>query len=289
MKISQQRGMRRYTKRGKKSHILTFGTATVSPETLGRTPQYIKDQGDSSYCTAAARSAAGSYYFNRDMSFEYQTAKEGEVAGSPIYNGTDPNTASEASEEYGFLPTEQSPLSFAVNGWTEPAEWQEYPPALDGQAIMNDGIESYNVNPTYADIKNALIVGQTSNSPVIANGFWYTEWDLAEGSQTTEQGAVAVMPTSSPAARHSYLFIDFIQFNGTEYLLAQLSQSAEWGYGGCMLFSQEVVDFAFSSPVFNGVGCEQFMASNNAQNEEISVYERLLEVLGEIKSLLTGV
>lgn len=281
--------MGRYTKRGKRSHALTFGSAIVIPDTLGRTSQYLKDQQASGYCTAAARSAAGSYYFKEDMSFEYQTAKEGEVAGTPIYNGAFPNQATQATEMYGFLPTAQSPLSFAKDGWITPAQWQNYPPTLDGQSILHAGIESYNVNPTYAEIKNALIVGNLSNSVVIANGFWYEEWDRPANSPTGTLGAIVTMPVNAPAARHSYLFIDFKIINGTEYLIAQLSQGQGFGDNGCLYFSQPIVDFAFSSAVFNGIGCEQFMQSNSPENEKVGLYERLIELLGQIKTLLGGV
>jgi hypothetical protein len=217
------------------------------------------------------------------MSFEYQTAKEGEQAGTPIYNGADPNTASKASETYGFLPTEQSPFSFEKDGWLTPAQWENYPPALDGQAIVNDGIESYNVDPTYAGIKNALIIGNEQNSIVVANGFWYREWNNAVG------GIVSI-PATSPITRHSYVFIDFLTMpDGTERLVAQLSQGTGFGVQGCLYFSPEAVNTAFASPIYNGIGCEQFMQSNNPQNELIGAYERLIEVLGQIMSLLKPV
>lgn len=283
MTIVQKQNVGRYSKRGKKSHALTFGDTASAPTTLGRIAQYFKDQGASGYCTAAARSAAGSYYFKKDMSFEYQTAKEGEVAGSPIYNGAFPNQASQASELYGFLPTEQSPLSFVKDGWTTAAVWQNYPPALDGQAIVNGGMESYNVNPTYEDIKNALIVGNESNSVVIANGFWYAPWN-------NSIGGIVPVPTTSPITRHSYIFIDFLTMpDGIERLVAQLSQGTAFGVGGLLYFSAEALNTAFSNPIFRGIGCEQFMQSNNAQNEEMSLYERLIEILGQIADMVKGV
>src|SRR5665213_3072234 len=126
----------RFNLNGRFSHSASFGAITAAPPTLGRVVQYIKDQWTTNYCTAAARSAAGSYLFGQNMSFEFQTAKEGQFAGAPIFGGTDPNIADKASEEYGFLPDEQSPHHFATDGWQIPAEWQLYPATLDGQAVV---------------------------------------------------------------------------------------------------------------------------------------------------------
>src|SRR5947209_16614978 len=137
------------------SHEKTFGTAAVLPETLGRKPLAIHDQGTSDYCTAFATSEAGGFLAGIDMSPEYQAAKEGELAGNPIFNGTDPRTALSAASTYGFLPQTKSPYTFQKDGWQIPAEWQEWDATLD-QVAAQYKTPYYSVTPTFDGIKQAL-------------------------------------------------------------------------------------------------------------------------------------
>jgi hypothetical protein len=263
------------------SHENTFGSSVIFPPTLGRTPQFIKDQGLSDYCTSAARSAMASYYFGKEMSFEYQTAKEGEQMGTPIYNGAQPNLADEASVSYGFLPDEQCPLKFTQDGWIKPAEWQNYPPALDGQAITKNVGQPFDVSPDYASIKSALLQGQADNAVVIVNGFWYNEWN-------NPMDGIVPTPTSSPLTRHDYLLIDWKTIGATEYLVAQLSQGSAFGDGGTVYMSQEAVTAAFKNPVLNGVGCEIFRKGTGQTpvQLEISKLQQCVQLLGEILTLI---
>lgn len=258
------------------SHENTFGSSVALPATLGRTPRYIKDQGLSDYCTAAARSAAGSYLFGREMSFEYQTAKEGEEAGSPIYNGAQPNLADEACVDYGFLPDEQCPLKFTQDGWINPAEWQNYPPALDGQAIVNNVGRPFDVAPEFDSIKSALFQGKAENAVVIANGFWYDEWN-------SPRYGIVPTPKTAPLTRHDYIFIDWKTIEGTEYLIAQLSQGTGFGDGSLIYMTREAIQVAFAGPLFNGVGCEIFRLGTGATpiQIELSKLQKVVQLLGE--------
>lgn len=271
----------RFNLKGRFSHSKTFGSTDTVPATLNRVVSYIKDQGPSSYCTSAARSAAGSYFFGQDMSFEFQTAKEGEVAGSPIFNGSQPQTGDTACEEYGFLQSTLSPLTFAANGWIMPADWTRYQPSLDTQAIGNTAV-SFNVYPDYQSIKSALIAGNVDNAVVVANGFWYQEWN-------TSPTAILPMPGIA-ISRHSYIFIDFkILPNGTEVLIAQLSQGTGFGDGGLFYFSEEVLNTAFANPTFNGLGCTIFRkGAINPVQTKISLLQKLIVILGQLYTALGG-
>lgn len=281
MKVPYQK-VGRYKLRGTTSHRKTFGSVSVLPPTLGRIPNYLKDQGYTSYCTAAARSAAGSYFFGRDMSFEFMTAKEGQVLGQPIFNGTDPDTADKAVMEYGFLPTEQCPLNFIRDGWIKPAQWELYPRELDWQAIGNTAVP-YNVYPDYQSIKEALVAGKEDNAVVIANGFWYPEW------QNIPTG-IAPIPKNSPITRHCYIFIDYKTFpDGKERLVAQLSQGLGLGEGGLVYMDEETVNTAFAHPTINGIGCEIFRkGAPNPIQTQISLMQRAIMLLGQLYDKLRG-
>lgn len=282
MAVVNQR-LKRYKFAGKESHRKAFGTALIAPPTLGRKAKYIKDQSFSNYCTAAARSAAGSYLFGREMSFEYQTAKEGQVSGMPISMGTSPQIADDASTTYGFLPDEQSPMHFQQQGWQQPAEWQLYPKNLDGQAIAFIPAQPYNVFPDYDSIKSALIQANDDNGVVIANGFWWDNWNSG--------ASVLPLPYGSPSTRHDYLFIDYeTQSDGVERLVLQLSQGTEFGSGGLLYASKEVINAAWKYPAYNGIGCEVFrLADGDPTPAQLANFkEILLNILGIIRDWVTN-
>lgn len=272
--------LKRFNLRGQFSHNKTFGAPAVSPLTIGRTAKFIKDQGYTNYCTAAARSVAASYFHDKEMSFEYMTAKEGEEGGTPIYQGADPNIADRACANYGFLPAERSPLTFQQDGWLTPAEWQRYAPELDGEAITYSIGLPYNVYPDFQSIKNALVMGTPENAVVVANGFWYDTWNNAVNG-------IVPVPATAPITRHSYLFIDFTTINGQEYLVAQLSQGKNYGNGGLLFMSEEVVNTAFKYPAWNGLGCTIFRkAGADRVQTQINVLTRLVLLLGEMRDFL---
>ncbi|MDE2102086.1 MAG: hypothetical protein KGL39_32875 [Patescibacteria group bacterium] len=215
------------------------------------------------------------------MSFEYQTAKEGEEAGAPIYYGADPNQADQAIEDYGFLPSLMAPFSFQYDGWLKPADWHNYDPKLDGDAILSRA-QGYNVYPDYDSIKQALVAGMADNAIVVPNGFWYSNW-------TPDINGILPMPNGSPISRHSYMFIDYKTINGTEYLVAQLSEGKQWGVGGTCYMSKECVNTAFASPLWNGLGCTIYRKSPaTAITVKISIMQKLLVKLLELKDLLMG-
>lgn len=273
--------VKRFSHKGTNSYSKTFGATAALPATLGRIAKYIKDQGPTNYCTAAARSASGSYLWDQEMSFEWQTGKEGQVLGQPIFNGTDPNTADAASEEYGFLPDKDCPLKFSTSGWEIPAEWQEYAVSLDQEGKLYTGFAPYNVYPDYDSIKQALFQGNADGAIVIANGFWFQSWN-------NPIGGIVPTPGDSPTTRHSYTFIDWKTINGQEYLVAQLSQGTALGDNGLLYISENAVNTAFKNPAFNGLGCTIYRkGATNPIQTEISLYQRLVMLLGEIVGLIS--
>lgn len=218
------------------------------------------------------------------MSFEYQTAKEGQVAGAPIFSGTDPDTADSASEEYGFLPDTSSPLKFDKDGWQIPAEWQMYPASLDQLSAQYRDFGPYNVYPDYQSIREALIAGAADNAIVIARGFWYGSWN-------NPIGGIVPVPGDGPFTRHEYTFIDYKTFpDGKERLIAQLSQGEAFGDRGCVYMDEETVNKAFARPSFNGLGCVIFRrgVQNNVVLTKIGYMQQLVMALGRLYDLLRG-
>lgn len=265
------------------SHEKTFGTVAALPATLGRVPQKIKDQGTTSYCTAFATTTASEWQEEIELSEEYTTAKEGEVQGTPIYNGTDPRTALTSGTRYGYLPKEQSPLLFSRDGWQKPAIWQNYPPLLDGQATMHRKDSYYSVTKTYTGIKQALYQAKEEGGVVIMCGRWFGEWN-------NPISGIVPVPASTYITLHAYIAYDWIICaDGVERLKCQLSQGTGFGDKGVLYLSKECVDATFGN-AWAGTGAYIFRDDNGQINEteEIALYTQLLGLLQNILAYLQG-
>lgn len=263
------------------SHEKTFGTVAALPSTLGRTPPRIKDQGTTSYCTAFATTSASEWQEGIELAEEYTTAKEGEIQGTPIYNGTDPRTALTSGTKYGYLAKEQSPLFFARDGWTAPAIWQNYPPKLDGQAITHRKDSYYSVTKTYAGIKQALYQAKEEDGVVIICGRWFAEWN-------NPIGGIVPTPGSTYITLHAYIAYDWIMCSdGVERLKCQLSQGNGFGDSGVLYLSKECVDATFGN-AWAGTGAYIFRDANGQSNVaiQVDIYTQLIGLLQKLVALL---
>lgn len=235
----------------------TFGTTIdalpgLPSDGLGRVPLVIKDQGVSNFCTAFGISSQKEYTSNVQMSPEYQTALEGELNGSPIFSGADPDLAM-ASGLKGILPQTSSPYTFQTNGWTDPAYFVNYDQSLAGVASQFKEESYYSLTHPLSvssdfDTFDSIRIGlwDSKTEVVIAFGWWYQEWNVLGGD------GIVQMPTN-PVTRHCYLFIDFKVINGVEYLVAQLSSGKKLGDNGLLYFPREVVNYAWKNPYWNGL------------------------------------
>lgn len=264
------------------AHEKTFGAPAVPlPATLGRHPQWIKDQGTTSYCTAFASTSASEYQEGIQLSEEYTTAKEGQILGTPIYNGADPRTALKNGVDNGYLPHEQSPLFFPRDGWMTPADWNNYPSNLAGQALAHRKDSYYSVTKTYQGIKNALFQAKEEDGVVIIFGKWYSEWN-------NPIGGIVPTPGSTYITLHAYVAYDWVVCtDGVERLKCQLSQGTSFGDNGTLYLSPDCIKATFGNS-FSGTGAYIFRDDKGQEDETIdpSALEKILGLLLNILALL---
>lgn len=261
------------------SHRRTFGAPTVPlPPTLGRTPLSIKDQGITSYCTAFATAAVSEYQEKMILSPEYQTAKEGQYQGKPIYDGTSPEVALETARKYGSLPQEQSPLLFSRDGWLTPAEWRNYPPTLDGQAIMHRKDSYYHVTKSYQGIKDALFQAKAENGVVLICGRWFSSWN-------NPVGGIVPTPSDTYITLHAYVVYDWMTCaDGVERLKCQLSQGKSFGDAGTLYLSPDCIKATFGN---SWAGTDAFIfRDDNGQNNIAVQITKLQELIGILRNLI---
>lgn len=231
------------------SHAKLFGTVAPKnlPTSLLRPRPVPYNQMNTTRCTGYGSAQNGYHihhvYFNPD----WQAAKIGEKQGYSVDNrGGDPNATMKVERDNGFLPVDRTSINLEQDG-IEGSGWDKFPTTLDADA------EAYTVAgfvkvdssayDTFDAIKSALFMAYDPTTQtgacVQAFGKWYTEWTYAR-----------IIPKyyGDFAGYHHYLFIDFVEMSGTQYLVAQNSYGPYIGDGGYHYFPREVVNKEFNIP-----------------------------------------
>ena len=246
-----------FKRRRDKIHVHKFGgdQSTALPLTLSRSWLPREDQKDTEFCTAYQTSKARAYATGIDMLPEFQVAVEGEYAGNPILDGTDPHTAMNAARLNGSLPKQFAPAGFTLTekGADFISDWMNWPknvfPIAQPYAPHSPYGVGYGTGDVFDNIRGALYSAFQAgeNEPVMADGNWYMEWNMA-ANDPSKKGRLPV-PTQSRISLHAYLFIDWITDpDGTPWLVGHLSQGElNFGDQGMLYFNRETVNKAFGS------------------------------------------
>lgn len=248
------------TNRNFKSHAKRFGSAILAnfpSGGLGRVRMVPPDQEDTEFCTAFGESVSQGYEQGILMSAEYQTAKEGEFIGAPITAGADPVPSMMATTVNGSLPLVSAPFTMQEKGPDYIADWTNWPTILDSVAKNYLPGVPYYVDGNYDifdNIRNALLQAHLAGEKgvVKAFGFWYESWNT-EAFNPALKGVLSI-PTDQPISRHRYNFIDGKTINGQLYLVAALTQGADFGDAGFLYMDRATINYVFANAVVNGLG-----------------------------------
>jgi hypothetical protein len=227
-------------------HSKKFGTValTVLPPTgFGRVPYKINQQYTTNFCTAAGTESAAEYEQKRPFSFEFQVAAVSRMAGEPIIAGANPRDAYKARCAYGCLPDELTPreLRLVEAGADKVADWKNWPSYLwdDARAFVAESFfwlgEEY---APFDQVREALWSARDENQVVMASGRWYESWNNV--------GPDGILPPGTGSyTLHEYIFIDWTQINGKDYLVIQNSVGTTYGKGGLQYIDRDTMNSAW--------------------------------------------
>lgn len=232
-----------------------FGSIALPklPETLGRERFPLPDQFGSEFCTAFGESVSSMFKYMRAFSAEWQTAMEGRYYGSPITNGADAAGSMDAAILNGSAPREDVSIVYIGLNDTQVADWNNYPNLQQKAAIFPPGIP-YKVDGPYDvfdNIRSALYTSPDC-SVVKVFGNWYESFNVA-AANTVLKGHMPV-PTDAPVSLHRYNFVDWVTEGSQIFLVAALTQGAEFGDGGYLYMNRDCVNFLFENMAEQGLG-----------------------------------
>lgn len=246
-----------------KSHEKHFGSVSKPsfPKTLDRQLRNVLNQFDTNFCTAFGEAVSNGFEQSQDFSGEFQTAAESRYLGTPIINGADPYPSMQATTIVGSLPFKLSPFMLGKSSASVIADWNNWKADLFTAALaFKSNLIPYYVDgpyDTFDNIRNALYqASQAGEKGVVkAFGWWFDSWNNQALNPLLKGRLEAPSASEQPISRHRYNFVDFdILEDGTEVLIAVLTQGVNYGDGGILRFDRLTVNQAFMNSSSNGLG-----------------------------------
>lgn len=228
-----------------------FGTLALPqlPATLGRTRFPLPDQFNSEFCTAFGESVSSMFKYGRPMSPEWQTAMEGRFYRSPITNGADAAGSMDAAILNGSLPKEDNDMRYTGTNDAFIANWNNYSPDLQKQALPFPPGIPYKVDGPYDVFTNIRVALSNSQDGAVVKvfGHWYASFNSSNKGYVTT-------PTDQPITLHRYNFVDWKTEGNKIYLIAALTQGSDFGDGGYIYMDSDCVNFILKDMAENGLG-----------------------------------
>lgn len=198
----------------------------------------VKDQGNSDYCTAYTVTSASEVHEGKELSPLYQFAKTKQIEGNISSWGANLRDACKSAVKYGSLPVHEVPADLASGDRGAIADWASWPDKLDSVADVYRKKSYFAVDgygSVYDAIKAHIWLHREEGGVVMTGALWRHEWTWAE------RGVIPKHYTSAMFG-HAFLFTGWKKIDGTEYLVAHLSNGTAIGDKGKFYFPREVVE-----------------------------------------------
>ena len=265
----------------------SFGAVDLSQlpkEGIGRKPTKILNQFSSDFCTAFGSVAMRSFTEKVDLDPFWIWAKAAQIRGDWKQWGLTLPEIVDVLRKYGILEEAEQPLNLLSKDRDFLAQYSNYP-NLTEKAKKHIGGARFWVDGPYTFFDNCRSVlwqNRLDNLVILVGAEWHEEWSLASNGIITAQN----YNPKSQWFGHAFVFIDFKQINGEDFLIAQLSNGEEFGDKGLFYFSREVVNsnaFRFGGVVVKDYDPELAKRQWNIIAKIVDLMYRLLKLMNERK------
>ena len=259
-----------------------FGT----PSPLNLPPSYDVgdvigpvDQGATRFCAEYTTRELCADIDKLPYDVNWNVAVTGKLAGAPIVNGTDPQTAMEAMVIFGLLHPEQCPQGYT---WQEKgpdfiSEWRNWPNDCFLKAAEHErkGFDLHLIDGPYDpfdDIRAQMYLHKRSAGMATQ---WYTHFNNPDSD-----GCIPTPDVLGGYSWHMYTAKGWDIVQGVPRLKVKPYEGAGYGKGGYSYFTREQVNFLAQNPMAHFL---MFADSANKQTFINAFIERLIRYLNTKK------
>jgi len=265
----------------------SFGAVDLSQlpkDGIGRKPTKILNQFSSDFCTSFGSAAMRSFTEGVDLDPFWIWAKAAQIRGDWKQWGLTLPEIVDVLRKYGILEEAEQPLNLLSKDRDFLAQYSNYPD-LTEKAKKHIGGARFWVDGPYTFFDNCRSVlwqNRLDNLVILVGAEWHEEWSFASNGIITVQN----YNPKSQWFGHAFVFIDFKQINGEDFLIAQLSNGEEFGDKGLFYFSREVVNsnaFRFGGVVVKDYDPELAKKQWNIMAKIVDLLYRIVKLMKEGK------
>jgi len=265
----------------------SFGAVDLSQlpkDGIGRKPTKILNQFSSDFCTSFGSAAMRSFTEGVDLDPFWIWAKAAQIRGDWKQWGLTLPEIVDVLRKYGILEEAEQPFNLLSKDRDFLAQYSNYPD-LTEKAKKHIGGARFWVDGPYTFFDNCRSVlwqNRLDNLVILVGAEWHEEWSLASNGIITVQN----YNPKSQWFGHAFVFIDFKQINGEDFLIAQLSNGEEFGDKGLFYFSREVVNsnaFRFGGVVVKDYDPELAKKQWNIMAKILDLIYRIVKLMKEGK------
>lgn len=198
-------------------------------------PLFIKDQGDTDYCSAYAVTSVSEDQEFTELLPEYQFFRTKQIAGNPEDWGADLRSACKSAVKFGSLPIVMNKKGLTRDQVLDKDNWEEY---YLFEAMKYRKGSYFSVNGPYDTFDNmrlALWQHRNDKCTIVTGAKWRYQWINAPGG-------VIQKDDFEGGFGHAFKIFGQKIINDELHLMAQLSNGVNVGDNGIFYFSREVVN-----------------------------------------------
>ena len=231
---------------GEDSRDLQFGSIFSLPKLSELPEQYtvneplkIKDQGSTDLCTAYATTAVSEDQEGEELSVEYQFMLTKLISGKPDAWGANLRDAGKAMVKYGAVPAllpkadiHRDGRSFVV----DPLNYKDVPDSIAKVFKKDSYMAVSGPYDLFDNIRSTLWKMRSEKRTIVKGILWREEWTDAPRGIIEDKGY------SSNGFGHAFKIFGWTTIEGTEYLIAQLSNGEEIGDRGIFYMARGIIN-----------------------------------------------
>jgi len=238
-------------------------------------PLEIKDQGYSDMCVAFATVAVSEDQEKVPLSAEWFFSQIKKIQGNWKTWGADLRDGAKAAVKVGFIEEGNSPFSLKKEDRDFIANWDNWPVELQEEAQVHRKEAYFSVNSDFDSLRSALWQNRLEKRSILTGVLWESDWN------GIKDGIIPDKSTGSEETPHAIKIFGQKKIGEKLYLVAQLSNSTDFGDKGIYYFPESIVNkkFKFGAYIFKDLDPEN--VKKISWNWRIRLYDFLIKLFSK--------
>jgi len=240
-------------------------------------PIGIKDQSDSDMCVAFATCAVSEDQENVPLEPKWFFSQIKKLQGNWKKWGADLRDGAKTAVNVGFIEENDAPFDIKYKDRDFTANWNNWPEDLNEKALAHRKQSFFSVACNFDSFRSVLWQNRDEKKTVLTGTLWESDWN------NLKDGIIPEKSTGSEETPHAIKIFGQKKIGDKLYLVAQLSNGANFGDNGLFYFPEEIINSKFSYGAFIFKDLDPANMKKVSWSWKVWVYDFLSKLLKKIK------